>query len=74
MQVTNKKVLEKRLESGDITEEAFIYMVLEYGETDLAGMLSAKRKEMQSNNETKPDENWLRFYWQVFISLRLFIA
>ena len=68
MQVTNKRVLENRSGSGDITEEAFIYMVLEYGEIDLAGMLSAKRKEMQSNNETKPDENWLRFYWQVLIS------
>lgn len=64
MQVTNMKVLEERLE-GDITEDALIYMVLEYGEIDLAGMLAAKRKKMQSTNETKPDENWLRFYWQV---------
>ncbi|KAG0616464.1 hypothetical protein M758_5G117800 [Ceratodon purpureus] len=63
-EVTNKKVLEKKTESGDITEEAFIYMVLEFGEIDLAGMLSAKRKEMHINNETKLDENWLRFYWQ----------
>lgn len=43
-------------------------MVLEYGEIDLAGMLVAKRKEMQSSHETKIDENWLRFYWQVFLS------
>lgn len=48
-------------------EESCIYMVLEFGEIDLAGMLSAKRKEMQSNNETELDENWLRFYWQVCI-------
>lgn len=63
-EVTNKKVLERRSASGDIMEEACIYMVLEYGETDLAGILSAKRKETQSNNETDLDENWLRFYWQ----------
>lgn len=48
-------------------EDACIYMVLEYGEIDLAGMLFAKRKEMQSSNETDLDENWLRFYWQVLI-------
>lgn len=61
-------MLEKKSESGDITEESCIYMILEYGEIDLAGMLSSKRKEMQSNNETELDENWLRFYWQVLIS------
>lgn len=65
LQVTNKKVLDKSRSGGDITEDAFIYMVLEYGEIDLAGVLSAKRKEMQCNNESKLDENWLRFYWQV---------
>ena len=65
LQVTNKKVLDKSRSGGDITEDAFIYMVLEYGEIDLAGMLSAKRKEMQCNNESKLDENWLQFYWQV---------
>lgn len=63
-EVTNQKVLEKRWEGQEISEEAFIYMVLEYGEIDLAGMLVAKRKEMQSSHETKIDENWLRFYWQ----------
>lgn len=63
-EVTNKKVLEKRWEGREITEEAFIYMVLEYGEIDLAGMLASKRKEMQMMNESKLDENWLRFYWQ----------
>lgn len=62
-------MLEKRSQSGDITEEACIYMVLEYGEIDLAGMLSAKRKEMQFYNDTDLDENWLRFYWQVCINL-----
>lgn len=39
-------------------------MVLEYGEIDLAHMLSQKWKEMDGSNQTI-DENWLRFYWQV---------
>lgn len=45
-------------------EDAYIYMVLEFGEIDLAGILSKKRKEMMESNEII-DENWLRFYWKV---------
>ena len=39
-------------------------MVLEYGEIDLAHMLSSKWKDIDKS-DWKMDENWLRFYWQV---------
>ncbi|KAJ4963104.1 hypothetical protein NE237_023043 [Protea cynaroides] len=48
---------------GRIKDDGYIYMVLEFGEIDLAHMLSQKWKEMDSS-EWSIDENWLRFYWQ----------
>lgn len=51
---------------GRIKDDAYIYMVLEYGEIDLAQMLSQKWKGMDSSS-WEIDENWLRFYWQVFL-------
>ncbi|KAE8666623.1 hypothetical protein F3Y22_tig00112495pilonHSYRG00025 [Hibiscus syriacus] len=48
---------------GRVKDDGYLYMVLEYGEIDLAHMLSQKWKEMNSSNQTI-DENWLRFYWQ----------
>lgn len=49
---------------GRVRDDGFIYMVLEYGEIDLAHMLAQKWKELDGSNVTI-DENWLRFYWQV---------
>ncbi|KAG6435971.1 hypothetical protein SASPL_100852 [Salvia splendens] len=46
-----------------VRDDGFIYMVLEYGEIDLAHMLAQKWKELDGSNATI-DENWLRFYWQ----------
>lgn len=74
LQVTNKKVLDKRRQGGEITEDAFIYMVLEFGEIDLAGILSDKLKKLQGNSDRKLDENWLRYNWQVYKYLYIFIA
>lgn len=57
-----------------VKDDGFIYMVLEYGEIDLAHMLSQKWKEIEGSDRTI-DENWLRFYWQVLthpINLFLF--
>ncbi|KAA8546364.1 hypothetical protein F0562_002897 [Nyssa sinensis] len=48
---------------GRVKEDGYIYMVLEYGEIDLAHMLSQKWKEMDGSSSSI-DENWLRFYWQ----------
>jgi len=80
--VTDKTLLQEvmngsmTIKDGRIKDDQYIYMVLEYGEIDLAHMLSHKWKEVQSSS-WKIDENWLRFYWQVLslasISLIFFI-
>ncbi|CAN4081354.1 unnamed protein product [Withania somnifera] len=46
-----------------VKEDGYIYMVLEYGEIDLAHMLSLKWRELDGSDSII-DENWLRFYWQ----------
>ncbi|XP_076899250.1 serine/threonine-protein kinase MPS1-like [Bidens hawaiensis] len=48
---------------GKVKDDGYIYMVLEYGEIDLAHMLSQKWKELDDSKLTL-DENWLRFYFQ----------
>ncbi|KAK7321067.1 hypothetical protein VNO77_31227 [Canavalia gladiata] len=68
-EVTDKALLEGVMngsfsnKDGRVKDDAYIYMVLEYGEIDLAHMLSQKWKELDGSNQTI-DENWLRFYWQ----------
>ncbi|KAL5558350.1 hypothetical protein UlMin_034561 [Ulmus minor] len=68
-EVTDKALLEEVMngsmcnKDGRVKDDGYIYMVLEYGEIDLAHMLSQKWKEMDSSNQSI-DENWLRFYWQ----------
>ncbi|MBA0867195.1 hypothetical protein Goshw_028084 [Gossypium schwendimanii] len=67
--VTDKNLLREVMngcmsnKDGRVKDDGYLYMVLEYGEIDLAHMLSQKWKEMDSSNQTI-DENWLRFYWQ----------
>ncbi|KAF6176809.1 hypothetical protein GIB67_037358 [Kingdonia uniflora] len=69
-EVTDKTLLAEvtkgsmTIKDGRIRDDEYIYMVLEYGEIDLAHMLSLKWKEMDTFN-LDMDENWLRFYWQV---------
>eukprot|EP00268_Persea_americana_P064824 TRINITY_DN8578_c0_g3_i3.p1 TRINITY_DN8578_c0_g3~~TRINITY_DN8578_c0_g3_i3.p1 ORF type:complete len:277 (+),score=46.91 TRINITY_DN8578_c0_g3_i3:656-1486(+) len=68
-EVTDKTMLEEvmngtmTIKDGRIKDNGYIYMTLEYGETDLTHMLSQQWKEMDGSNR-KMDENWLRFYWQ----------
>nr|KJB59183.1 hypothetical protein B456_009G243100 [Gossypium raimondii] len=68
-EVTDKNLLREVMngcmsnKDGRVKDDGYLYMVLEYGEIDLAHMLSQKWKEMDSSNQTI-DENWLRFYWQ----------
>lgn len=78
--MTDKALLQEVLngsmsnKDGRVRDDGHIYMVLEYGEIDLAHMLSQKWREMDGSNQTI-DENWLRFYWQVLdllISLPFF--
>jgi serine/threonine-protein kinase TTK/MPS1 len=66
-QVTDKNLLKEGCVSprdGRINDDQYIYMVLEFGEIDLAHMVAQKWKERNSTT-MKIDENWLRFYWQV---------
>ncbi|GMI82896.1 putative protein kinase 1 [Hibiscus trionum] len=68
-EVTDKNLLREVMngcmsnKDGRVKDDGYLYMVLEYGEIDLAHMLSQKWKEMDSSDQTI-DENWLRFYWQ----------
>ncbi|TYG69760.1 hypothetical protein ES288_D05G256700v1 [Gossypium darwinii] len=68
-EVTDKNLLREVMngcmsnKDGRVKDDGYLYMVLEYGEIDLAHMLSQKWKEMDISNQTI-DENWLRFYWQ----------
>ncbi|KAK7282753.1 hypothetical protein RIF29_11779 [Crotalaria pallida] len=68
-EVTDKALLKEVMKGsinnkdGKVKDDGYIYMVLEYGEIDLAHMLSQKWKELEGSNQTI-DENWLRFYWQ----------
>ncbi|ESW09364.1 hypothetical protein PHAVU_009G121600 [Phaseolus vulgaris] len=68
-EVTDKALLEEVMKGsfsnkdGRVKDDGCIYMVLEYGEIDLAHMLSQKWKELDGSHQTI-DENWLRFYWQ----------
>ncbi|KAI7753174.1 hypothetical protein M8C21_020279 [Ambrosia artemisiifolia] len=68
-EVTDKGLLKEVMSGclsnndGKVKDDGYIYMVLEYGEIDLAHMLSQKWKELDKSKLTL-DENWLRFYWQ----------
>lgn len=68
--MTDKTLLEEVMsgsmsnKDGRVKDDAYVYVILEYGEIDLAHMLAQKWKELDGSNATI-DENWLRFYWQV---------
>ncbi|OIT28864.1 PREDICTED: serine/threonine-protein kinase mph1 isoform X1 [Nicotiana attenuata] len=68
-EVTDKRLLDEVMNGSmsnnesRVKEDGYIYMVLEYGEIDLAHMLSQKWKELD-DPDSIIDENWLRFYWQ----------
>ncbi|KAL3353701.1 hypothetical protein AABB24_018430 [Solanum stoloniferum] len=68
-EVTDKNLLDEVMNGSmsnnetRVKEDGYIYMVLEYGEIDLAHMLSQKWRELDGSDSII-DENWLRFYWQ----------
>ncbi|KAI3464465.1 hypothetical protein Pfo_021128 [Paulownia fortunei] len=68
-EVTDKTLLQEVMngsmsnKDSRVKDDGYIYMVLEYGEIDLAHMLAQKWKELDGSNAII-DENWLRFYWQ----------
>uniref|UniRef100_A0A7N0VAH8 Protein kinase domain-containing protein n=1 Tax=Kalanchoe fedtschenkoi TaxID=63787 RepID=A0A7N0VAH8_KALFE len=68
-EVTDKGLLQEVMigsmsnKESKVKDDGYIFMVLEYGEIDLAHMLSQKWKEVDGGDQTI-DDNWLRFYWQ----------
>ncbi|KAL6525151.1 hypothetical protein OROMI_030744 [Orobanche minor] len=68
-EVTDKTLLQEVMngtmsnKDGRVKDDGYIYMVLEYGEIDLAHMLAQKWKELEGSHAII-NENWLRFYWQ----------
>uniref|UniRef100_A0A7N0V9S3 Protein kinase domain-containing protein n=1 Tax=Kalanchoe fedtschenkoi TaxID=63787 RepID=A0A7N0V9S3_KALFE len=68
-EVTDKGLLQEVMmgtmsnKDSKVKDDGYIFMVLEYGEIDLAHMLSQKWKEIDGCDQTI-DDNWLRFYWQ----------
>eukprot|EP00250_Pteridium_aquilinum_P012759 c20923_g1_i2 orf=182-2485(+) len=67
-EVTDKELFsaDKKEGSHSIRHDAYIYMLLEYGEVDLATMLQDKLRE-RSQGDGDVDETWLRFYWRQIV-------
>ena len=49
-----------------IRQDGMIYMVLEYGEIDLAHLLT---KQHDKSKDGRVDENFLRHYWQQVLNV-----
>ena len=47
-----------------------IYMVLEYGDIDLARLLAKQESASRSTAGAQPDENFIRLYWQQMLQVR----
>ena len=47
-----------------IKSEGLIYMVLEYGDIDLARLLQRHEAAQREGGSTELDENFIRLYWQ----------
>ena len=47
-----------------IQSEGLIYMVLEYGDIDLARLLAKHEKARREDGAEDLDENFIRLYWQ----------
>ena len=47
-----------------IKPEGLIYMVLEYGDIDLARLLQRHEAAQREGGSTELDENFIRLYWQ----------
>ncbi len=49
-----------------------IYMVLEYGDIDLARLLAKQESARRTAAGAQPDENFIRLYWQQMLQVRGF--
>lgn len=53
-----------------IKSEGLIYMVLEYGDIDLARLLQRHEAAQKEGGCTELDENFIRLYWQQMLQAR----
>jgi hypothetical protein len=53
-----------------IRGEGLIYMVLEYGDIDLARLLARHEAARAERGAGGPDENFIRLYWQQMLQAR----
>ncbi len=54
-----------------IKSEGLIYMVLEYGDIDLARLLQRHEATQKEGGSTELDENFIRLYWQQMLQVRI---
>ena len=53
-----------------IRGEGLIYMVLEYGDIDLARLLARHEAAQREAGASELDENFIRLYWQQMLQAR----
>lgn len=53
-----------------IKGEGLIYMVLEYGDIDLARLLARHEAAQREGGAADLDENFIRLYWQQMLQVR----
>ena len=54
-----------------VAAEGVIYMVLEYGDIDLARLLGKQEAARRAAGNVQPDENFIRLYWQQMLQVWL---
>lgn len=74
-----KNLAELHLKGGVILEqviksEGLIYMVLEYGDIDLARLLQRHEAAQKEGGCTELDENFIRLYWQQMLQASMMCA
>ena len=52
-----------------LRSEGIIYMVLEYGDIDLARLLDKRQRARAQNGCTELDGNFIRLYWQQMLQV-----
>ena len=63
-------VPERRARAQVIRGEGLIYMVMEYGDIDLARLLARHEATQRERGALEPDENFIRLYWQQMLQAR----
>ena len=53
-----------------VSAEGVIYVVLEYGDIDLARLLAKQEAARRAAPGALPDENFIRLYWQQMLQVR----